>query len=92
MMVCILSVAIEVEELSMDKVHIHGDSINLLGIISGQLGYFSFLVDAQRGIGTVPLEIGLSYLLHSPEGTSHSLDETRRGRASEESWWICSIS
>jgi hypothetical protein len=59
-LVCLLLVAIEVKELSIDEVHIRGHSINLLGIISGQLEYFRSLVDIHSGIGTVPLKIGLS--------------------------------
>jgi len=34
MLVCLLLVAIETEKLSFDEVHISGDSINLLGILS----------------------------------------------------------
>ena len=79
-MVCILSVAIEVEELSIDELHIRSrDSINLLGILSGQLEYLSSLVDVQRGIGTVPLKIGLSYCCIRQ--MQHRTLWTRRGEA-----------
>lgn len=55
-------VTIEVEELRMDKVNVHGDLANILRIISGQLEYFASLINVQTNIRAILLKIGLGHL------------------------------